>query len=73
MRCVTLNCRQKYGCEIKDDKRKFGMGVVGSLNSDGDVCAFKDIAELGQEKAWCDAHKKECFIPRTNGAIMGLS
>eukprot|EP00973_Karenia_brevis_P058190 8100469-Karenia_brevis.AAC.1 len=27
MRGVTLNCRQKYGCEIKDDKRKFGMGV----------------------------------------------
>jgi hypothetical protein len=58
-----LKITQKFGCEIAENKREFGMQVQPDLA----CCCFVDIMHLSSPMAECARHKQKCAVPRVNG------
>ena len=64
---VNVSFSQVFLCELDDDKRAFAMGVLDGQEANK-CCAFKDIKHMCKTKVWCYRHKRECPVPRADGA-----
>ncbi len=57
-----------FSCEIDGEKAAW----IARVHTD-DTCIFKDVCHLGQQKAWCWRHGKECAVKRADWYIAGFS